>query len=78
MSDALLKLMKEKDYEEITINEIAALAGVNRSTWFRNFASKFLQLRLCMPGKDLGKKDTLCLMMPTIPATTPNQPKPTC
>lgn len=40
MSDALLKLMKEKDYEEITINEIAALAGVNRSTWFRNFDTK--------------------------------------
>lgn len=40
MSDALLKLMKEKDYEEITINEIAALAGVNRSTWFRNFTTK--------------------------------------
>lgn len=40
MSDALLKLMKEKDFEKITINEIAALAGVNRATWFRNFASK--------------------------------------
>lgn len=40
MSDSLLKLMGEKAFEDITINEIAALAGVNRSTWFRNFASK--------------------------------------
>lgn len=40
MSDALLKLMEEKSYTKITINEIATLAGVNRSTWFRNFSSK--------------------------------------
>ncbi len=40
MADALISLMKEKDFAKITINEIAATAGVNRSTWFRNFDTK--------------------------------------
>lgn len=40
MSDALLKLMGEKTFSQITINEISQRAGVNRSTWFRNFTSK--------------------------------------
>ena len=40
MSDALLKLMNEKKFSQITIHEISAEAGVNRSTWFRNFTSK--------------------------------------
>ncbi|MDD3409187.1 MAG: TetR/AcrR family transcriptional regulator [Eubacteriales bacterium] len=40
MADALLQLMRQKDFGKITINEIAALAGVNRATWFRNFESK--------------------------------------
>lgn len=40
MADALIALMKNNDYSKITINEIADLAGVNRSTWFRNFDAK--------------------------------------
>lgn len=40
MADALLRTMKEKPYTKITVNEIAQAAGVNRSTWFRNFDSK--------------------------------------
>ncbi len=40
MADSLLKLMKEKDFFKITVNEIAEGAGVNRSTWFRNFTTK--------------------------------------
>lgn len=32
--------MKEKDFLKITINEIAEGAGVNRSTWFRNYTTK--------------------------------------
>ena len=40
MADALLQLMKEKPFAKITVNEIARIAGVNRSTWFRNFATK--------------------------------------
>ena len=40
MADALLKLMKEKQFSKITINDISDAAGVNRSTWFRNFETK--------------------------------------
>lgn len=40
MADALLRVMREKPVSKITVNEIADAAGVNRSTWFRNFTSK--------------------------------------
>lgn len=40
LSDSLLRLMNEKDFLKITINEIAEGARVNRSTWFRNYATK--------------------------------------
>ena len=40
MADALLRTMKQKLFSKITINEIAETAGVNRSTWFRNFGDK--------------------------------------
>lgn len=40
MADALIQLMESKEIARITVNEIAALAGVNRSTWFRNFDNK--------------------------------------
>ena len=40
MADALLHAMKEKSFEKITVTEITEAAGVNRSTWFRNFESK--------------------------------------
>ncbi|QAT42476.1 TetR/AcrR family transcriptional regulator [Aminipila luticellarii] len=40
MAEALLMLMEKKDYADISISEIAAKAGVNRSTFYRNFNSK--------------------------------------
>ena len=40
MADALLQLMKENQYSKITIKDISDAAGVNRSTWFRNFNTK--------------------------------------
>ena len=40
MADALIRQMQIKDFSKITINEIAEIAGVNRSTWFRNFNTK--------------------------------------
>lgn len=40
MADALLRAMKEKPFSKITVNEITDAAGVNRSTWFRNFGDK--------------------------------------
>lgn len=40
LSDALIQLMREKDFEKISIKEIADTAGVGRATWFRNYTSK--------------------------------------
>ncbi|WP_147566842.1 TetR/AcrR family transcriptional regulator [Clostridium tyrobutyricum] len=40
MADALLLLMAKKSYVEISISEITDRAGVNRSTFYRNFNSK--------------------------------------
>lgn len=40
LSDALIRLMRRKPFDKISINEMAEEAGVNRSTWFRNFTNK--------------------------------------
>ena len=40
MADAILQAMREKPFSKVTIHEIAEIAGVNRSTWFRNFNDK--------------------------------------
>lgn len=40
ISESLLILMAKKDYADITINEITNKAGVNRSTYYRNFSSR--------------------------------------
>ena len=40
LADALIQLLETKPIEKITIPEIAVLAGVGRTTYFRNFNSK--------------------------------------
>lgn len=40
LADALIRLMQEKPFDKISVNEIAAAAEVHRSTWFRNYSSK--------------------------------------
>lgn len=42
---ALLKLLEEKEYNKITLSEIAAKAGVSRNAVYRNFSSKDLILK---------------------------------
>ena len=37
MDRALLELLEQKDFEYITIKEICALAGVNRSTFYLHY-----------------------------------------
>ncbi len=37
---ALLRLMDEKDYNDITITDITTLAGVSRMAYYRNYKSK--------------------------------------
>ncbi|WP_367178538.1 TetR/AcrR family transcriptional regulator [uncultured Moraxella sp.] len=40
ITQALLLLMKEKEFGQIRISEITARAGVNRASFYRNFSSK--------------------------------------
>lgn len=40
LADALIQLLEATPIEKITITEIAELAGVGRTTYFRNFNSK--------------------------------------
>lgn len=40
MAEALLILMKDKDFHEISIGALTKKAGVHRSTYYRNFQSK--------------------------------------
>lgn len=40
IADSLIKLMEHTDFTKITIADITKGAGVNRSTWFRNFSTK--------------------------------------
>jgi AcrR family transcriptional regulator len=40
IAQSLMLLMQEKPYAGISIDEITAKAGVNRSTYYRNFSSK--------------------------------------
>ncbi len=40
LADALIQLLETRPIEKITVPEIAAAAGVGRTTYFRNFASK--------------------------------------
>ena len=40
IATALFKLMKDKNYEDITITDIAKKAGVSRVTYYRNYNSK--------------------------------------
>lgn len=64
--DALIKLMSEKDFEGITINEIAETANVNRGTVYLHYVDKFdllnqcidihlnQLLESCIPGEDIA------------------------
>ncbi|EJL22668.1 TetR/AcrR family transcriptional regulator [Brevibacillus sp. BC25] len=63
--DAFMRLMSEKEFESITINQIAVEANVNRGTVYLHFADKYdlreqciaaqinQLLRHCMSGDDL-------------------------
>ena len=40
MADALIRLMKEKEYDAITVAEICETAGVGRTTFYRHLDNK--------------------------------------
>lgn len=62
--DGLLILMSEKEFQSITIEEIAAKAGVNRSTYYRHFNGKediifyFFDSVMCEYLKEAGGAKT--------------------
>ena len=39
MSEALLLLLEQKDYDSITVREVCQKAGVNRSTFYLHYES---------------------------------------
>lgn len=47
VTEALLQLLEKKDYDEISVREIAERAGVHRATFYRHFRSKEDVLRCC-------------------------------
>ena len=40
ISEALIRLMETKAYEDISVTEICRMAGVSRMTYYRNYRSK--------------------------------------
>ena len=40
ISEALIRLMETKAYDDITVTEICRMAGVSRMTYYRNYSSK--------------------------------------
>ncbi|TLQ21500.1 TetR/AcrR family transcriptional regulator [Lactiplantibacillus plantarum] len=61
LADALIELMTRKKFENIRIIEITKLAGVARSTYYRNFDSKeeILQFKLgLLTERWQNKKET--------------------
>ena len=40
LGEALLELMQDSDIEKVTVDALAAWAGIGRATYFRNFKSK--------------------------------------
>jgi len=54
MLDALLQLMKEKKYNEITIKELTARASLDRKTFYRHFKTK--DELLALPAREIFDK----------------------
>ncbi|MDO3412169.1 TetR/AcrR family transcriptional regulator [Saccharibacillus sp. CPCC 101409] len=48
ITEAFMELLKEKDFERITINEIAERADVNRGTVYLHYEDKFDLLTRCI------------------------------
>ena len=48
LTEALLQLMEKKNYDDISVGEIAERAGVHRATFYRHFSSKEDILRSCL------------------------------
>ena len=59
--EALIKLMKKKNIEKITVDELCEAGGIGRATYFRNFKSKdeILSAYFIMKWRGYEKKHRL-------------------
>ena len=59
ITDALLKLLREKPMEEISISELCEQAGIGRASFYRNFNSREDILRAYIHGlfQEWAKED---------------------
>ena len=44
LADAFMRLLSEKSFEDITINELCESAGIRRATFYKHFTDKFQYL----------------------------------
>ena len=51
IEDALLRLLREKDFKDISVTDIATKAGVSRGAYYRNYESKEDIFRCIMKKK---------------------------
>lgn len=51
ITDALLELLEKKDFNELTVNDIAEKANVNRGTIYFHYEDKFDLLNKCLEEK---------------------------
>jgi AcrR family transcriptional regulator len=51
LHDALLKLMQEKDFEKISVQDISEAATVNRATFYDHYTDKFALLECVAAGR---------------------------
>lgn len=47
LMDALMELIKEKDFENLSVSEICDKAGVHRATFYKHFNDKLEFIRYC-------------------------------
>ena len=59
--EALFKLMKKKNIEKITVDELCEAGGIGRATYFRNFKSKdeIITAYIIMKWRDYEQKHSL-------------------
>ena len=54
LMNALLELMKEKDFENLSVSDICEKAGVHRATFYKHFNDKIEFIRLLRTIKREG------------------------
>lgn len=72
LAESLLRLMDEKPFAEITVREIAEGAGIDRSTYYRHFATRedvlddylggLVNRYIAQVDREAGRLDSLCEM----------------